>query len=143
MRSNFSRKLARGVCAMPQVECPRVQENLKSCICSWSTCAKKGNCCLCLQSHLSSKEVPGCFFTPEIERTYDRSLRRFLSLYREGFRPVLEAASDEGFDCPRRDENKKVCSCTNDDCEFHGICCLCMRFHMSWKTLPACVRVLV
>lgn len=128
---------------MPQIECQRVEENIKSCICSWPTCARKGNCCLCLHYHLEDGELPGCFFSPEVERTYDRSLQRFLSLYRTGFRPVLEAASAEGVDCPRRKENKEICSCTNDDCEFHGICCLCMRSHMSRKSLPACVRELV
>lgn len=132
-----------GICSVPQVKCRRVQENLKSCTCSWPACAKKGNCCLCLQSHLSSKELPGCFFTSEVERTYDRSIRQFLNLYREGFRPTLEAASVDEVECPRREENEKVCPCENEDCEFHGICCLCMRSHMSRKSLPACVRVLV
>lgn len=128
---------------MPLVKCQRVQENLKSCICSWKVCERKGNCCLCLQYHISDNELPGRFFTPEVERTYDRSINRFLALYKTGFRPVLEAVSGEGIECPRRSENKSFCPCTNDDCEFHGICCLCMRSHMSRKTLPACARNLV
>jgi hypothetical protein len=27
-------------------------------------------------------ELPACFFPPEVERTYDRSIRRFISLYK-------------------------------------------------------------
>ncbi|MGQ9463632.1 MAG: hypothetical protein ACUVTP_11515 [Candidatus Fervidibacter sp.] len=68
---------------MPLIKCQRVQEK-KSCICSWTACEKKGNYCLCLQYHISDNELPGCFFTPEVERTYDitrwvldLSLKRF------------------------------------------------------------------
>ncbi|MGQ9671939.1 MAG: DUF6485 family protein [Candidatus Aminicenantales bacterium] len=63
-------------------EC-RSQQNLARCNCTWEPCSRKGLCCECLAYHWSNKELPACFFPDAVEKTYDRSLRRFLSLYRE------------------------------------------------------------
>ncbi|MBC7327358.1 hypothetical protein H5T87_04500 [bacterium] len=63
-------------------EC-KMKENLSYCNCTYEPCSRKGICCECLRYHLSHKELPACFFPPEVERTYDRSIRRFLSLYKE------------------------------------------------------------
>jgi hypothetical protein len=38
---------------------------------------RKGLCCECLSYHLSSRQLPGCCFPPEVEETYDRSFRAF------------------------------------------------------------------
>lgn len=57
-------------------------ENLKNCTCTYEPCSRKGICCECLRYHWKRKELPGCFFPPEVERTYDRSLRRFLECYK-------------------------------------------------------------
>jgi hypothetical protein len=62
--------------------CPNLQENLARCPCTWPDCPRKGRCCECLQYHLSQRELPACFFPPEVERTYDRSFARFASLHR-------------------------------------------------------------
>ncbi len=128
---------------MPQVNCQRVKANLESCNCSWRTCEKKGNCCLCLHYHLSSDELPACFFPPEVERTYDRSLQCFLGVCQGGFQPTMPAVSDETVDCPRRKANLRICPCPENDCEFRGICCLCLRSHLSTNSFPVCVRQLV
>ena len=58
--------------------CPNVSENMKHCTCTYSTCDKKGLCCQCLHYHRQNGELPACYFTPEVEKTYDRSIRRFL-----------------------------------------------------------------
>lgn len=63
--------------------CPRIKENLKECNCSYPGCARKGRCCECLHHHRKMKQLPACFFTNEVERTYDRSVERFLALRRE------------------------------------------------------------
>lgn len=128
---------------MPQVDCQRASENLSSCNCTWEPCAKKGNCCLCLQYHLSSRELPACFFPADVERTYDRSIRKFAQLYEQGFRPMMQAVATDGVECPRREQNLEVCSCDYEECELRGICCLCIRSHLSQKQLPACVGQLV
>jgi hypothetical protein len=60
-------------------EC-KIDINLARCNCTYEPCPRKGICCECLSYHLSHKELPACFFPPEVERTYDRSIRRFLSL---------------------------------------------------------------
>jgi hypothetical protein len=58
-----------------------VQENLVRCNCSYEPCPRKGLCCECLAYHWSSRELPACLFPDAVERTYDRSLARFLRLH--------------------------------------------------------------
>ncbi|MBI4644153.1 MAG: hypothetical protein HY790_00340 [Deltaproteobacteria bacterium] len=59
-------------------ECPRQQINLTQCSCTYEPCERKGLCCECLRYHRDRSELPACYFTPEVERTYDRSIARFL-----------------------------------------------------------------
>ena len=61
-------------------EC-NVQKNLARCNCSYEPCSRKGLCCECLAYHWVSRELPACLFPDSIERTYDRSLARFLRLH--------------------------------------------------------------
>jgi hypothetical protein len=56
---------------------------MKSCTCTYEPCPRKGKCCECVQYHLRSNEVPGCFFPAEVERTYDRSKRRFIETFKK------------------------------------------------------------
>jgi len=56
--------------------------NLENCICSYEGCLRKGICCECLRYHINKNELPACMFTKDIERTYDRSIKRFMSLNR-------------------------------------------------------------
>jgi len=62
------------------MEC-RITANKKRCTCTYEPCSRKGNCCECLAYHWESHELPGCLFPPDVERTYDRSLRRFIEVY--------------------------------------------------------------
>jgi hypothetical protein len=64
--------------------CENHEKNMERCNCTYSSCPRKGVCCECLQYHRSHGELPACFFPPEVEQTYDRSLRRFLSLQKQG-----------------------------------------------------------
>ncbi|MCX7973523.1 MAG: DUF6485 family protein [Candidatus Aminicenantes bacterium] len=57
------------------------KKNLRQCTCTYEPCSRKGLCCECLAYHWRHRELPGCLFPPEVERTYDRSLARFLSVY--------------------------------------------------------------
>ena len=59
-------------------ECPRQKTNLAQCACTYEPCERKGLCCECLHYHRKQGELPACYFTPEVERTYDRSIARFL-----------------------------------------------------------------
>jgi len=63
-------------------EC-RADKNLKKCNCSYEPCSRKGNCCECLDFHWSMNELPACLFPDSVERTYDRSLRRFISVHKD------------------------------------------------------------
>ena len=63
-------------------EC-KVKKNEKSCGCTYTSCEKRGMCCDCLKSHLSKGQLPGCAFPPDVEKTYDRSIERFVETYQE------------------------------------------------------------
>ncbi|MFH1768975.1 MAG: DUF6485 family protein [Candidatus Omnitrophota bacterium] len=60
--------------------CNNKKPNLDKCTCSYPGCSRKGICCDCLHYHLSSNEIPGCFFPPDAEKTYDRSIDYFISV---------------------------------------------------------------
>jgi len=62
-------------------DCANLKTNLERCPCTYPGCSRKGMCCECLQYHLAHQELPGCCFPPEVERTYDRSFRRFAELH--------------------------------------------------------------
>ncbi len=47
------------------------------CTCTYTACDKHGNCCKCVIYHRDKNEIPGCFFTREGERSYDRKLSTF------------------------------------------------------------------
>jgi hypothetical protein len=63
------------------MECVNKKKIIAYCKCSYSPCPRKGVCCECLQYHLSNNELPGCVFPPEAERTYNRSIKYFVSLH--------------------------------------------------------------
>jgi len=58
------------------MECT-LDRNIKACACTYP-CERRGKCCQCVAYHRGKGELPGCFFSKEKERTYDRSIRLFL-----------------------------------------------------------------
>ena len=52
--------------------------NKAACTCTYEPCSRKGACCDCVAYHRDNGELPGCFFTAEAERSYDRSIANFL-----------------------------------------------------------------
>lgn len=62
------------------MECNQ-KRNIQQCTCSYEPCSRKGICCECIAYHRQYHELPGCLFPPEVERTYDRSIERFLAAY--------------------------------------------------------------
>ncbi|MBM4466085.1 MAG: hypothetical protein FJ014_11130 [Chloroflexi bacterium] len=63
-------------------ECTQ-ETNLAKCTCTYEPCSRKGLCCECIMYHKKYGELPGCLFPPEVERTYDRSIARFVAAYRK------------------------------------------------------------
>ncbi len=59
-------------------DCPNKEKNLQKCNCTYEPCSRKGICCECLEYHRRNQELPACYFPAEVERTYDRSIARFL-----------------------------------------------------------------
>ena len=62
------------------MEC-KIEANLKNCNCTYEPCSRKGKCCECLHYHLAMQELPACCFPDEVEKTYDRSFRKFIEVY--------------------------------------------------------------
>jgi hypothetical protein len=62
-------------------EC-QLGENKKACTCTYEPCERKGICCECIAYHREREELPGCLFPRQVERTYDRSIRRFIQCQR-------------------------------------------------------------
>lgn len=63
------------------MECKK-GKNASGCGCTYDSCDKRGLCCDCIQYHLSMKQLPGCCFPPEAERTYDRSFKAFAKAWK-------------------------------------------------------------
>jgi len=64
-------------------EC-KEEENKQRCTCTYEPCSRKGLCCECIDYHWKMGELSGCLFPPEVERTYDRSLARFIATHSRG-----------------------------------------------------------
>jgi hypothetical protein len=62
-------------------ECPNLKTNLKGCSCTYQ-CDLRGRCCECIRNHRAHNELPACYFPLEVEKTYDRSIRKFVSLHK-------------------------------------------------------------
>ena len=61
--------------------CSNKEINLKNCNCTYEPCSKKGICCECIAYHMKKDELPACYFSKDIERTYDRSITNFIRTY--------------------------------------------------------------
>lgn len=59
------------------MECKK-EDNLDMCNCTYEPCPRKGLCCECIVYHRKLNELPACFFSDEVEKTYDRSIERFV-----------------------------------------------------------------
>lgn len=63
------------------INCENINENMEKCNCTYSGCSRKGKCCECLHYHLSRRELPGCVFPDDAEKTWDRSFDKFIEVY--------------------------------------------------------------
>ena len=61
------------------MECPNKAKNMKDCNCTYP-CDKKGICCECIRYHRKLGQLPACFFTNDVEKTYDRSVEKFVEV---------------------------------------------------------------
>lgn len=43
-------------------------------------------------------------------------------------------------ECPNVKTNKEQCRCPYDDCERHGVCCECVRYHREQGQKPMCLK---
>lgn len=61
--------------------CDKQARNMDGCSCTYPGCPRKGNCCECVTYHRRMDQLPGCFFPPAAEATFDRSYRHFARLH--------------------------------------------------------------
>lgn len=60
--------------------CANQQANKQLCNCSYEPCSRKGKCCECIQYHLEMKQLPACAFPDDVEKSWDRSFRKFVEV---------------------------------------------------------------
>ncbi|UCG95025.1 MAG: hypothetical protein JSV92_03185 [archaeon] len=60
------------------MDCPNREKNLQECNCTYPGCSRKGMCCLCIRHHREAGELPACLFPDEVEKTFDRSVEKFV-----------------------------------------------------------------
>lgn len=63
-------------------EC-NIEKNKVKCNCTYEPCNKKGICCECIKYHWQLGELPACFFPDDVEKTFDRSIERFIKTYQK------------------------------------------------------------
>jgi hypothetical protein len=59
--------------------CEHLEANTKRCNCTYEPCSRKGRCCLCIEYHRRMGQLPACYFSKDVEATYDRSIERFIA----------------------------------------------------------------
>ncbi|QCX32639.1 hypothetical protein FDN13_02385 [Caloramator sp. E03] len=59
-----------------------VCDSKANCTCTYP-CSRHGKCCECVLYHRKNGEVPGCFFSKEGEKTYNRSVENFYKDYKK------------------------------------------------------------
>ncbi|MBU0533258.1 MAG: hypothetical protein KJ887_00460 [Candidatus Omnitrophica bacterium] len=62
------------------MEC-KVVQNKKKCNCSYEPCSRKGICCECISYHPRNNELPACYFPDNVEKSYDRSIEKFIQIH--------------------------------------------------------------
>lgn len=55
--------------------------NKARCNCSYEPCSRKGVCCECIPYHWKIGQLPACFFPNDVEKTYERSIEKFIETY--------------------------------------------------------------
>lgn len=60
------------------MECVNRQKNISRCTCTYEGCPRHGICCECIAYHNRNGEFPGCFFSKEGERSWDRSFENLV-----------------------------------------------------------------
>ena len=64
------------------MEC-KIEQNKKHCTCTYMSCSRRGICCECVTYHREQDQIPGCFFPPEAEKSYDRSIKNFVNAWKD------------------------------------------------------------
>lgn len=66
-------------------DCENKSDNQSFCNCSYEPCSRKGKCCECIQYHLAMKQLPACAFPDDVEKSWDRSFRKFVEVCKDRY----------------------------------------------------------
>jgi hypothetical protein len=66
------------------------EQNKEKCNCTYEPCERKGMCCECIRYHRLKGELPACLFPADVEKTYDRSIERFIQVYQKRGRQMIQ-----------------------------------------------------
>jgi hypothetical protein len=61
------------------MDCINNAKNERRCSCTYEGCSRRAVCCECIAYHRANNELPGCLFTRDEEKTYDRSVSHYVS----------------------------------------------------------------
>jgi len=64
------------------MDCAHKEKKNQHCTCTYISCERHGMCCKCITYHRSKNQMVGCYFTPEAEKSWDRSMGRFLAQFK-------------------------------------------------------------
>ena len=59
-------------------QCDHKALGAKDCPCTYA-CPRHGKCCECVAHHRVAASLPACYFTPEEEKRYDRSIAFYIA----------------------------------------------------------------
>jgi len=66
-------------------KCENSEKNKQFCNCTYEPCSHKGKCCECIQYHLGMQQLPACAFPDDVEKSWDRSFKKFVEVCRERY----------------------------------------------------------
>ncbi|HOA81664.1 MAG TPA: DUF6485 family protein [Defluviitaleaceae bacterium] len=56
--------------------------NNVNCTCTYTYCSRHGKCCECIAYHRKNNEAPGCLFSKDGEKTFNRSIENLYNDYK-------------------------------------------------------------
>jgi len=62
-------------------DCQNKDRNAGKCTCTYAGCPRHAVCCDCLHYHLAKQQLPACCFPADVEKTFDRSFKRFIQAW--------------------------------------------------------------
>jgi len=108
-------------------KCPNSDMIKEMCPCTETDCSSWAHCCGCVDNHWGNSQWPKTACARSAKRTSAKA--------------EVDAAAIKA-ECPNYQRNLDMCPCTNESCDYRGLCCLCVNNHYGDAEYPltACMR---